>query len=162
MKLYDLTDAYARVQHLAEEGSPEDWNYALSDIRDGIEQKCDNICKVIVGLQVDADAFTVESKRLRVLADQRATSIQNLKQYMKANLEGAAIQKVKGQFFTVSVDNSPPKCSILDEALIPDEFKEQVITCKIDARGIIAQWKETNEQVPGAVVSQDKYIRIRS
>ena len=162
-RLYELTGAYARVLSIMEESdAPEEWDLALEDLRDGIEAKAENIARLVRVLESDADAFEAEAKRLTSRAKARTSQVARLKDYLKMNLVFVGLEKVKGILFTVSLQDSPPACQIVELAAIPAEYRVVIPeTWRPDARAIIDAWKESQVQIPGTEVIQSKHIRIR-
>jgi len=162
IKLYELTDAYVRILALAEEAEDGEWLEALAGLQGAIEEKAENTAKMIRSLEADAETFRAEAERMLAISKSRQNRVTSLKDYLKANLEAAGMDKVKGQLFTVSLQSSPPSCRVMDEAAIPIEY-QRVIPARIevDARAIIAHWRDTGEAIPGVEVVQSKHLRIR-
>ena len=154
MKLYELTDAYALL--LEEEGYED----ALAQLSDAIEEKAENIAAVIRSLEAEEATFEQEAKRLREKAIARGNKVHNLKTYLLQNLQAAGIDKVKGRLFTVSVQPSPPSCTVEDEGLVPQDWKALIPEqWRVDAKRIIAAYKE-GVNVPGTIVVEGHHIRI--
>ena len=59
-----------------------------------------------------------------------------MKEYLKGNMERTGISKIECPYFKLSIQNNPPAVNIIDEDAIPLEFKEQVISWKIDKTAI--------------------------
>lgn len=161
-KLYELTDAYARILALAEGAEDGEWMEALAGLQGAIEEKAENTAKAIRILEADAETFKAEAQRMMAHAQTRQKRVQSLKDYLQANLEAVGLEKIKAGLFTVALQASPPSCRIIDEVAIPTEY-QRVIPARIevDARAIIAHWKDTGEGVPGAEVIQSRHLRIR-
>jgi hypothetical protein len=163
-KLYELTDAYAQIQALAEEPETPDgvWDQALADLGGAIEDKVESIAKIIRMLEADADAIQAEIARLTALAHSRRNRASSLKDYLKANLEAAGINKIKLQLFSVAIQPSPPSCRAIDEAAVPQQFKHLIPEIwKVDARAILNYHQETGEEVPGVEITRGTHLRIR-
>ncbi len=156
--LYDLAGAYAKLIEVEEEEG-RDLSEVLAELRGDIQEKAENICRVIRSLEAEAGACTDESDRLRIRAASRLNRAKDLKCYLQDNLEQAGIDRVKGQLFTVSLQASPPSCQVLDEAAIPEDYKRIVTTVSIDKTRIIQEWRN-NREVPGALVTRGKHLRI--
>ena len=157
MNLYTLTDNYLRVLELAENG--DDLNDTLETLEDAIEDKAENTAKVIKQLEANADMLANEIKRL----SERKTAIENnakrLKVYLQEQLEKVGTDKIKGEIFTVAIQNNPQIVEVLDESKIPAAyFIEQAP--KLDRKELLAHLK-AGETIPGVVVKQSRSLRIR-
>lgn len=162
MRLYELADAYRTIQTAA----TEDWDdaaftQALEDIQDAIGDKAENIAKLIRGLEADAEVIDSEVKRLTARRDARRNRAEDLKAYLKANLEAVGMTSVKGQLFTVTIQNSPPRCNITDLDAIHWSYRVVIPeTWRPDAKAIIEAIKR-GEYVLGAEVIIGTHLRIR-
>lgn len=173
MKLYELTDAYLRLQHI-EETTGEDFHQALDDIKDDVDVKLENIGKLIRSLEVESVAFNEEGQRLLRHTNFLTKKIDWLKEYAKKNMELLEIDKV-GQIVKLSLRNSPPTCEIIHHEEIPlvfrtmtlevpavavnEELLEYKVADIIDKKQIINLWKD-GVNVPGTNVVQKKHLRI--
>ena len=97
----------------------------------------------------DADKLNIEIVRLDKLADSKRKLAERLKNYVSNILQIQGIQKLDLDLFKLSFRPSDT-LEIIDEALIPDDFKEKIITesIKIDKNKIKSYIKESKEQVP--------------
>ncbi len=162
MHLYNLTEQYALVQAAAEDAEDGAFEVALGQLEGDISDKAENIAKIMRGLTVEAEGIRDEIDRLQIMVTTRHNQVDRLKGYLKFNLEAAGLEKVQGQLFTVALQASPPSCHVIDEAAIPTEYQRVIPSrIEIDARAIIAHWKDTGEAVPGAEVIQSKHLRVR-
>src|SRR5699024_3699264 len=125
---------------------------------DGIENKAENIAKLIRHIDSDIDALRTEEKRLA----QRRRALENkkksIKDYLEMQLKVTEIDKVKTQLFTVSIQNNPPSVRIIDEDEIPEDYLSY--TKSISRRDILQSLKD-GEEVPGAELKQTRSLRIR-
>ena len=169
-KLYELTEAYARILALAEDSEDGEWQEALAGLQGAIEEKAENIAMAVKLLEGDAgvlkahgDVFYAEAQRLLAQAKTRERRVADLKDYMKANMEALGLAKLKAGLFTWGVqNNSTASCRITNAAAVPLEYQEVIpARMEIDTEAIKAHYKATGEQVPGAVVVQGTHARIR-
>ncbi|MBI4496832.1 MAG: siphovirus Gp157 family protein [Chloroflexi bacterium] len=159
MKLYQLTEAYQRLLEANEDG---EFAAALEALAEEFDQRAEGLAKVIRALEGEADVFDTEAKRLLEHARSRHNRAEHLKEYLRQQMEALGKGQVKGTLFTVSLQASPPRCEVVDAAVVPDQYQVVIpATVRVDAKAIIEYWRETGEQVPGAVVSQGKHVRIR-
>ena len=164
IRLYELTDSYARILALAEEAEDGEWLEALAGLQGAIEEKAETIVKAVRILEAEAEAFTAEAQRMAAQAATRGRRVDSLKEYLKSNLEAAGLSFLKAGLFTVALQaNSMPTCIVSDEAAIPADFwyTPPPPPPPVDKKAITKHWKETGEQVPGAEVVQGRHLRIR-
>lgn len=160
MKLYELNEAFQNIQALIEDGE-EGLEDTLESINLAIEDKLENIAKVIKNLEAEAKAFREEEKRL---ADRRRSienNIKRLKGYAEEALKVTGNRKLKAGLFTFSIQKNPPSIIVEDEKLIPKRFFVEQEP-KLDKRKLINELKERNiEEMPGVRLVQGEGLRIR-
>ena len=157
MNLYTLTDNYLRVLELAENG--DDLTDTLEALEDAIEDKAENTAKVIKQLEANADMLATEIKRLSERKTTTENNAKRLKVYLQEQLEKVGTDKIKGEIFTVAIQNNPQSVDVLDETIIPAAyFIEQAP--KLDRKELLAHLK-AGETIPGATVKQSRSLRIR-
>lgn len=159
MKLYELTDDYLKLMEMAEELDEETFQDTLESIEDAIEEKVEKTAFLIRNLEADVKAIKEEEKRL---ADRRKAlekKIENIKDYLREQLELAGIDKVKRPTITVSIQNNPPSVRVVNEELIPSHFMIPQPP-KLDKKGILEKLKH-GENVPGVELQQTRGLRIR-
>lgn len=159
MKLYDLTESYARLLDMADEMEDDVYRDTLESIKEPLEEKAENTAKVIKSLEAEAKAIRDEEKRL---ADRRRTlenKGQRLKDYLQSNLEAAGIKKVKGKLLNVSIQKNAPSLYIEKEDYIPSNFYEEQAP-KLNRKALLDHLKNGGE-VDGVSVRIGESIRIR-
>jgi transcriptional regulator of heat shock response len=131
----------------------------LSSLEDAIEDKAENMAKLIRCLDADAKAIKDEEQRL---AERRRTienRISSVKEYLQNQMEVAGLDKVKRPTVTVSIQNNPPSVNIVDESLIPSTYMIAQAP-KIDKKGILTALKN-GEEIYGAEMVQGRSVRIK-
>lgn len=118
-----------------------------------------------------ADAIELEVRRLGVLLATRRTAAENLKAYLKRQMERLGKSKVEGTLAVVAIQkNSQPSVShTLDpEGLYafpesrPYILREELVRFSIDRPALLLAWKTNPASVPAAfAVRQDSHVRIR-
>jgi predicted nuclease with TOPRIM domain len=159
MKLYELTDNYMQLIELADQLDEETFRNTLESIQDSIEDKVENTAKVIKSIEADVLAIKEEEKRLKERRQALESRIDNIKDYLKEQLEKTGIDKVKRPTITVSIQNNPPKAEIVDEKTIPLTYKIPQ-PAKLNKKAILEAMKN-GEKVPGAVLVQERGLRIK-
>lgn len=155
MKLYELTGAFNQIADMLEYDSE---NAAIIDTLESldlaIEEKADGYAKLIRNQEASSKAFDEEIKRMR----ERKQAIDNNVKRMKLSLQNAMVEigktKFKTDLFSFNIQKNQPSVNIVDENLIPDEFKK--IKIEFDKTAI-----KKAENVPGVELIQSESLRIR-
>ena len=139
LQLYALTEIYQRLMDEDEDG----FATALGQLEGAIEEKAENVAKVIRSLEKEEEALRSEAAYLSDRARAAANKGARLKDYLLQNLEAVNMQQVKGRIFTIAIQESPPKVNVFDIEALPDGCKELVpASWKAVAKSIVDLWKE--------------------
>jgi uncharacterized protein YlxW (UPF0749 family) len=158
MKLYELTTNYLSLMEMAEEMDTDTLKDTLESIEEEINDKAENIAKLIKNLNADVDALKIEEKRLADRRKSLENKVTHLKEYLQNQLEVAGLDKVKRPTLTISIQNNPPSVKVLDEKLLSDYMIP--VEPKLDKKAILTALKEGME-VSGAELVQGRSVRIR-
>ena len=161
MNLYELTENYRNLQELLDnpEIDQEIITNALDEVGEQLEEKAENIAKLIKTLEVEVNGYKTEEKRL---ADRRKTlenRITGLKSYIDAAMKATGKKKFKGQLFSFNIQKNPRSDNITDSTLIPKEYYIQQEPL-LDKKTVLAELKN-GVIVPGAELLQTESLRIR-
>lgn len=124
----------------------------------GTEEKIEGYCQVIKELQGDFEKYKTEADRLMARMKTAKNNIDRMKDSLLAFLKATGQSKVKAGTFVVSIGTSK-QTNILDEALIPTEYKIPQPD-KID-KTAIKKAIESGEVVSGAEIIINEGVRIR-
>jgi Siphovirus Gp157 len=164
MKLYELSTNYSALVDIIQNSDDAEQVQMLMDtleaIDDEIEVKADQIARIMTELEAEANAIQTEAKRLAERSDKLMKNHANLKRYLLDNMIRTGKEKFKTQLFNFTVRNNAPSVQIVDESLIPADFKREVIETKIDKKAIAEMLKEKKE-VSGATLSYSKTLMIK-
>ena len=124
--LYELTNEFKKAEYLFNMAESDDElreaeNYLIEAEVDLVE-KIENISRLIKNFEAERDSFKKEADRLNSKAKSYDNKVKNLKRYLEDSLTHAGVDKVKGDMFTVSLQNNPLSLSVSDLSNIPDEF----------------------------------------
>jgi hypothetical protein len=158
-KLYELTHDFRTA---LEQYDPEqDELGILEQVIDGLamemEQKAENITKLIVNLESDSGAIDVEIKRLQAMKKSRDDRAKWWRGYLSRNLENAGIENMDFGTRKLSFRKSK-SVNVLDAGKVPDEYKR--ITVEIDKRKILELDKQ-GVGVEGTRVEEYKNLQIK-
>ena len=97
-----------------------------------IETKAENIIAVIRNYETRIEAVKAEEKRLTEYRRSEEKKLENLKQYTTYCMEQLGSKKLDTNLGRISLRKKPSSLNIIDEDLIPAEYKEIIQTVKID------------------------------
>ena len=152
--LYELTGAFNKVAEQLDDDPSTVVLDTLESLDLAIEDKADGYAKVIKNKQAESDALAAEIKRLQ----ERKKTNENAVKRMMSSLENCMKEigktKFKTDLFSFNIQKNQKAVNIVDEKLIPEEFK--VITVSYDKAAI----KKAGD-VPGVEITQSESLRIR-
>ena len=157
MNLYELSVAFQDVQNM--DLDPEVMQDTLDSIEDAIENKAENIAKLIRNLETDVSAYKEEEDRLKTKRQATENKAKWLKTYLEDNMKLTGKTKFKSGMFNFSIQKNPASVNITDEKIIPKEFLIQQPP-KVDKTSLKEILKRGIE-VPGAELKQTEGLRIR-
>lgn len=157
MNLYELSVAFQEVQNM--ELDPEVMKDTLDSIEDAIENKAENIAKLVRNLESDVSAYKEEEDRLKTKRQATENKVKWLKTYLEDNMKLTGKTKFKSGMFNFSIQKNPASVNITDERIIPDEFLIQQPP-KVDKTSLKEALKNGID-VPGAELKQTEGLRIR-
>ncbi len=132
MKLYEIAEKYSNFNHYMEQMldnedlTLEDYGMlkdTLEGIKDGLENKAENIVKLIKYREGEIESCKKEKERINTLQKRLEKQNENLKEYLFTILTNHKIDKVSAGTFKVSRAKSVPSVNIVDESKIPDSYK---------------------------------------
>jgi len=157
MNLYELSLSFQEVQNM--DLDPEVMKDTLDSIEDAIENKAENIAKLIRNLESDVSAYKEEEDRLKTKRQATENKVKWLKTYLEDNMKLTGKTKFKSGMFNFSIQKNPASVNITDEKIIPEEFLIQQPP-KVDKTSLKEILKRGIE-VPGAELKQTEGLRIR-
>ena len=173
LRLWELSEAYQRIRDLADEDG--DWEQALLNIEDSMQDKIASIARIITEHQAEARAFANEIDRMSARKQAIESRVTRLKFLAVSGMEQLGITKVDGGTVSVSLQNSPPSVEIVNESIVPSTFKrakldmplsdlpeglEYLAEVSINRRAVLDALKD-GADVQGTRVVQNQHIRIR-
>ena len=162
--LYELTDQFKEAEYYFNNAESEDEMLEaeryLIEAEADLSEKIENIARLIKNLEAERDTFKKESDRLASKSKSFDNKVTSLKRYLQDNLEVAGIDKVKGELFTVSLQNNAMSLDIESIEHIPAEFKRTPEPV-VNKRELLRHIKDTGEVFEGVEVKRTRSVRIR-
>lgn len=161
MKLYELTENYNNLLDLLEneEVPKEMLEEALKSVEGDIEEKLENIAKLVKSIDVDIKGYKDEESRLAGKRKALENKQASLKAYIESSLIAIDKKKFKGKIFTLAIQKNAPSVNVVELMDIPKEYLVYSEPT-IDKKAILADLKEGKE-VPGAELKQSESLRIK-
>ena len=158
-KLYELTTGYKNIEYLIEMGeSTEELEAVLNSIGGEIEDKAENIAKIIKNNEADIKAFKEEEKRIAERRKTLENDVKRLKEYLYNNMKLTGKTKFKKGTFSFNIAKNPASVEITNADIISSDYK--VLTETLDKRAILQDLKQ-GKDVQGAILAYSEGLRIR-
>jgi predicted nucleic acid-binding Zn-ribbon protein len=133
---YKLADLMNQMMHTDD---PE----VVAMFEDAIEEAGDNFREYIVqamdiaaNLKMSAEAIKLEIQRLQSLLTERNTRAERLENAVKRYMEMVDVKEVVTDLYTLKLRKNPPKVEILEEVVVPSEYKVEKVSFSIDKKAI--------------------------
>lgn len=162
MTLYELTGQFLELLEIAEyeEISTDALNDTMEAVGLEFEEKAENYAKVIKQLEMEADGYKAEAKRLTKKKKVVEANIDRIKKNLEKSMLATGKTKFKTALFSFGIQKNSPSIDLLDEENVPADFRTPQPD-KIDKKAILDFLKETNEPVEWATMKQTESLRIR-
>ena len=162
ISLYDLGEAWANVIDL--ELEEEQTAQLLGQIEEAVEQKVENIG--LARRSIDGEVNILKDEINRLTERKRSLEKKSdwLKEYAYQAMKQFGIEKVKGTFLTVWIQNNPMSVEVVDEKKVPKVFRVKQPD-KIDKKALLDELKSKTEaelkRIKYAKVMQGEGIRFK-
>ena len=141
ISLYEMTKDLIELIE-TEEINEEAKEEIMEAIKLQIENKAENIIAVIRNYESRIEAVKNEEKRLAEYRKSEEKKLERLKEYTITCMEMLDHKKLDTNLGRISLRKKPASLNIVDEDLIPNEYKEIVQTIKIDKAQIKKDLKD--------------------
>lgn len=161
LSLYEITSGFPALME-NEEITEEDKKKIEEELTVLLQKKSQNIIGYTKNIELTINAMKEEEKRI---ADNRKVlenKISKFKEYVKECMENNGFTKIETELGTLSIAKSPTSVEIVNEDEVPNEFKQEVVTIKIDKTKIKNNFKETGEIPTGVnIITTNTNLRIK-
>ena len=158
MSLYEMTDTIIDLERAADEGDEGVEKHLGEYLGELLPAKVENYAKFMRELQLQAEAFKAEEKRIKERRQAMESVRSRMMQTLQESMERLECRELLAGTFKVKLCDSPASVDMMDEGAIPSEY--QVVTVKFDRAAIKTALKK-GKQVPGAALRHGKHVRIR-
>lgn len=161
LSLYEITSGFPALME-SEEITQEEKEKIQEELTVLLQQKSQNIIGYTKNIELTISAMKEEEKRISDNRKSLENKLINFKKYVKECMEKNNITKIETALGTLSITKSPTSVEIVNEDEIPNEFKQEVVTVKIDKTKIKNYFKETGEIPEGTnVITSNTSLRIK-
>ena len=161
LSLYEITSGFPALME-NEEISEEDKKKIEDELEILLQQKSQNIIGYTKNIELTINAMKEEEKRIADNRKALENKMAKFKDYVKECMEKNGITKIETELGTLSIAKSPASVEIVNEDEVPSEFKQEVVTVKIDKTKIKNNFKETGEIPAGVnIVTTNTNLRIK-
>ena len=161
LSLYEITDAFPVLME-SEEITEEDKKKIEEELTILLQQKSQNIIGYTKNIELTINAMKEEEKRIAENRKSLENKLERFKDYVKECMERNNITKIETGLGILSIAKSPMSVEITNEDEVPSEFKQEVVTVKIDKTKIKNNFKETGEIPNGVnIITTNTNLRIK-
>ncbi len=164
LTLYNITNKFTEIMEKAESGelTEQEYNELGEELAKELQNKSSNIIGYIRNSELLIEAMKTEEKRIADLRKNGENRIDKFKQYVKENMERLGLNKIPTELGTLSISKNPISVEIENEEEIPERFKQEIVTTKIDKTMLKNYFKDTGEVIPGVKFIDNKTsLRIK-
>lgn len=160
-KLYELTNSYTNLLELLDNKDvpAELVVKSLGEVKEEIEDKAENIAKLIKMLEVDIEGYRAEELRLQVNRKSLENKVDSLKDYLEESMKAIGKTKFKGKLFSFNIQKNAPSLDIESMDHIPGQYLIEQEP-KLDKKALLKDIKEGLEII-GVQLKQTESLRIR-
>lgn len=161
MKLYEIAERYNNLAALLEDDTipAEVVAEALKGVETELNEKVEQLAYIIKNTAAEVDALRGEEQRLAKRRRAAEAKIESIKAYCREQMMSVGVERIKGAYLTVGVQNTPAALIIDNEADLPMElFKPQ--PAKLDSAELKNRLLK-GETIAGAHLEQGKALHIR-
>lgn len=161
LALYEITNAFSALME-NEEITEEDKNKIKEELTILLQQKSQNVIGYVRNNELTIEAMKEEENRIANNRKVLENKLTRFKQYIKECMENNGITKITTGLGTLSIAKSPASVEIINEEAVPSEFKQEIVTVKVDKTKIKNNFKETGEIPDGVnIITTNTSLRIK-
>lgn len=160
MTLYEMTEAAKQLYELLESGEIDEQTVTDTMESIGTEEKLESYCYIQKQFEAEIAAYDAEIERMTERKNSLKKQVERLKAAQVAFMQATGQKKASAGTFTLAL-RSTMSCEILDESLIPAEFRVEIpASSRPDKKGMLAAMKEGKE-ISGAQLKTSYSVTAR-
>lgn len=162
--LYEMTEDMKQLDEILTIGTDEKTEgyikSLVSALENEIENKAENIIKVVKNKEAIVSSRKEEIKRLQELNKRDEKEIADLKRYTKECIERAGKKRVETVLGNLTVRKAQPVVKVLDATKLPADYLIEKTTINADKVKIKEHFKETGEILDGVEITLETSLTI--
>lgn len=156
MQLFNITENLKQLNKMIDDGvDAAQLKDAFNDIEEAFDEKAKSVLFVLQNMSADIEQLKNAEDTLKKKRGVMERQLSGLKEYLLFNMQESGLTKIDNGIFKASIVRPKPMLSISDESLLPDAYKNEVITFKVDKKQMLADLKEGKE-IKGAEIGESK------
>jgi len=163
--LYELAADWLELAVLFEESEDDEQRDALALRLDELEGKLEHKSENIVGLARWYDALAAarrdEARRMADGARSYEGRAEWLRSYLVRAMQTLGIDHIDTSKYSIRLRLNNPHVEVLEESLVPSEFRRTRITVDTDKAAILQHYKATGEVVDGTEIARGTRLDVR-
>ena len=164
MKLYKITEIFNSALDLftdpEQSFNPDLIAGTLESIQMDFEVKAVQTAMVIKTMQAESDAIKAAIETMYARQKAIENRADNLRAYLLHNMQAAGVKQIKSPWLVLNVQASPPSLNVFDKSRVPDSFKHEIVTVKID-NATIKNLLKDGGSVDGCELVKGEHLRIK-
>ena len=163
--LYNITNKIIDLMDKTENGelTEEEQSLLSQEVEKELINQSNGIIAYMQNNEALSKAIDDEIDRLTEMKKKLKNKTDKFKEQVLNNMDRLEIEKVTTNIGKLAVRKNPISVEILNENIVPEEFKKEVVKTNIDKTAIKNYFKETGEIIPGTIINTDKYsLRIEN
>jgi len=157
--LYEIKNDYLKALDELIDMDDEAVIDTLDAMKGELEIKAMNVAAYTMNLDATVGAMKEAEKRIAARRKTIENKTNRIRKYIKDAMEDARIFKIETPEMKLSIAKNPPKVEVVDEDLIPEEFKTEKITIVLDKKALKSALN--NGGVDGAVLVHGTRLAIK-
>lgn len=152
-KLYEIANEYAELENSGLE--PEFIADTLEGLKGTLEDKVENVLKLIKNEQAYSESLKQEAKSFSERARAVDNKIESMKQYLVSSIETAGLKSVRAGTMAVTLREPSKSVEVTDVSKIPTQYVDFETITKPDKLAI-KKLLEAGQAVPGCELKTGK------
>lgn len=157
--LYELTGQYLDIYNLEIDDETKLDTIESLGLDEEIEAKAENYAKLIRNLEADKKVYKDEEERFKKKKESTDKKIERLKRDLQASMEITGKTKIKGELFTLSVQNSKASVVVDEKALLKKYWTKKVTESPNKKK--LYELLSAGEKIKGATLQENRSLRIK-
>ena len=153
--LYEIRNRFIELQE-KEELTEEELQEKQREVENALINKSNNLIAYDRNLSALEENIDAEIKRLQEYKKKVKTRQEKYREYIKNCMEQMGYIKIESPLGVLSIRKCPLSVEITNEELVPEEYKQEITTTKIDKKAILSNFKDTGELLDGTKIITDK------